>query len=411
MILFHPRHATLLRYAEDDAHRPRGVRRHLESCARCRAVVTEIRGILAGASAIEPVHFDTDALWSRIHARQRLGERSLLPATSASARRPRRYLARGGVAAAAAALLAYALFSSGSELQAGVSSGTLIADTLRAQPGSAISVRYIAPPAMASDANVVARITYLGEPPRTRPVDTLVTLSRTREGVFGGMLRIPEAAMVTRLTIESADGKATDDNHGRAWEIVSRDTAGRPLFLALFTQFASRGMGEWEKGYHIVKEMVRHYPDEPKGWRFHASQSLELAGPPGRDSVRAVFRPQYARLHAMYAAQPADSERAWEMSMFGSTIADTARSRFWRRRLLAEHPASPGATQFRVWDITESTPDPRRRIAAFDSLYAISGSAAAQLMYDAFSTAVTTGDSAIVARWGDRVLQGSRKAR
>jgi len=403
-MLFHPRISVLVRFAAGECGPAHVLRRHLETCPRCRGVVSRAREVSVAAAAMPTPAFDTERLWQRIETRR--DEHVLLPTGALPA--PRRWTRSWHAVAAAASLVgaAYLVWPGDNTLQAGASYGTLIVDTLAVQPGRSVPVRYTPASRLASAESLVVRGTFFGEQPRSRPVEGTAVLRREASGLFGGALALPSALHVASLVVASPDGKYVDDNAGQPWEIVARDTAGRPLQAALDTWYVVRDREDWEKGYRIAKLMAHHYPDNPRGWRFDAYNEMALAGKVGIDSVRRAYHPRLVRLHELLRDQPSTSSQLWEMTMLAEQLGDTARTQFWRGRLMREFPMSTAAAQFRVWDIAAAEPDLRRRLARFDALYEQVGGESLQLVYDAFGDAITLGDSAAVARWGRRVMEG-----
>lgn len=409
MILLHPPTSLLVRFAAADETLGRwkqeSLRRHLAACARCRATVGRARDVASLAPGLPAPEFDLDALRTRIERRD--GERVLL-ATGSPAAAERQRRGHGGrfLAAAAGLLAAWLLWPGDRTLDASLTHGTLVADSLKAIPGASVPLTYTPSSELAGAESLVVRVTFHETPPRGQSFEGTAILRPGDAGTFRGTLALPQRAMLAVLAVASADGRVVDDNAGQPWELLARDREGRPLRDALFTQFVVRDRDDWEKGARIVKEMVKHHPDDIRAWRFDAGNAFDLAGKAGADSVRRIYQPQLERLDAHYRDRPATQDELWEMAMFASALDDTARTRFWRGRLQREFPKSGAAAQFRVWDISLAEPDPRRRLARFDALYEEVGGESLQLLYDAFDVATRLGDSASVARWGGRVLEG-----
>jgi hypothetical protein len=109
-------------------------------------------------------------------------------------------------------------------------------------------------------------------------------------------------------------------------------------------------------------------------------------------------------MHRRYERAPVTANIVSEMSLLSSQTGDTARLRFWRERGLREFPRSPEFGQQRVFMIMDARMTPEQEMAAYDRLWEETSGGAPQLLYAGFQLATRMGDSASLARWGERAL-------
>jgi hypothetical protein len=219
---------------------------------------------------------------------------------------------------------------------------------------------------------------------------------------FVGDIALPEDAGLSSFTIASPDGRHVDDNDGRAWEIVARDSANRPTFDGLHVQYAVHGNDDWERSLAAAKEMVRLYPDRPAGVRALFGASRELVGARAIDSLAAAFRPRVAELHRRYANVALDATTMWELTMLANGVRDTATSNYWLRRMEKEYPNDAGTIQLRVFAAFNLPVTDVERLGKLEALWKETGGQSVQLLANAFELATKIGDEAAIARWGDR---------
>lgn len=333
----------------------------------------------------------------------------LLPiAGDARATRARPRFARA--AAAVAAIVAVATWMS-LHTQTSLDAGPAVGDLTLAShaPGApnTVSATYRPMASLVQLDSVVAQAKLYAAERFFSPTPATYTLHRKKEQ-FVADIALPADVVLMTLTIASPDGRRVDDNDGRSWEYVSRDSMSRTTFEGLRVLRAIHGMDDWERALEAAKEMVRIYPEQPAGVRALFGASLQLAGPSKADSIVAVFRPRLADLQHRYADSAPSETVMWEMSMLAGQLNDTLVSNYWLRRMEATYPRESGTIQLRVFEVFRSSPRDADRLHKLDALWEETGGQSPQLLANAFELANKLGDVAAVERWGDRQSSGAQ---
>lgn len=404
--LLHPRFDRIEAFASGQAtERDRAaVSQHLQSCARCLERVREIRALRVAARD-EEVPGISSGLRERIVERARSGERRIIPVgadpVTASSSMRRRIIAAGLIAAGVAAVV---LVPRGG-LEAGPTAGVLTLAQKASLPTPMLSVRYVPPSTFASADSVTLRAaTYVAKRPGPS-IDREYWLKRGGDGAFTADVTLPIGTVFAQYSVVSPDGKHTDDNDARGWELPVTDASATPLFEGLWLQRVLNGRANWERASAAGKAMVKYYPENPASLRNAISDEAQLVGPSRSDSVRALHRPRVVALHEKYIAASMDPTTMWEWAMVLDEVNDTMRTRQWRERMIREHPRDAGTIQQRVFALGARKLSREQRMIAMEKIWDESGGQSVQLLADGFELAAKLQDSAAVARWGDRMMK------
>jgi hypothetical protein len=409
----HPGFDALRRFADGDApERERArVARHMESCTACREEVTALRQLSADARALEAPAMHANG-FDRVRARRAAGDRVIIPVE-----KPPR-VKRSFVPAAAAAalvmgvLILYTLLAPTDGLVAGPTAGELRIAPERPTAGSTVRVEYIPSSTLAGEPLLHLRLEYRhGLGPNDIERTVAAELRRQRNGVYAGSFTIPDTVSYAAMVVETPGGGRVDANGGAPWEIIVHGSDGRPTFEALRMRFTSVRNIDWELGTETVREMSRHYPHEPFGWRILYTSDLNLLGVDARDSLRMIYRPIFDSLHANLSAQrdvPVD--RIATMIFFATEIgardeAANPELRYWKERGYREYPVDYYMVQHRSWDLAREHRTPRPFLAAAEQLWNEGGAGAPQLAFDAWNTVVRTEDPELLRAWGERLME------
>jgi hypothetical protein len=400
--LLHPTRVQLELFSASPDHEDMGrLRRHLASCVRCQNELRSLRALRVAVQDL-PAPRMSPRLFESVERRINAGEHVLLPAYETPVGRRRTPFRVAASIAAAVAFAAIMITNRSRPLAAAGTAGDLDVVTGAPTAPNQLTVTYhpVAPLASAESLVLHARLFAAGR--RFSPTEQDYALRR-RGDVFTGQLTLaPEVALAT-LTVASPDGQRIDDNDARGWEFISRDSAGRPTFAGLEIQNAVHGMDDWERAYGAAREMVRLYPEQPRGVNALLSASLALGGAAKADSVHQAFRPRFEALDQRYANTPVDADLMWQMVMLGNQVRDTAIARTWFDRMKREYPRDAGTIQLGVFAIFNKPMSDTARLRELDSLWAATGGASPQLLVNAFQLADKIGDDAAIERWGDRL--------
>jgi hypothetical protein len=369
-----------------------------------------MRAMRAGARTL-PTPAMRATLFDDIERRIAADELVLLPAQGGAreTKTRQRTVRLAAAAAVVVALTTWMSMHAGRSLEAGSTVGDLTLSSHAPSAPNVISAVYRPILALAPLDSVVAQASVYAPERVFSPTRATYTLHRRNETFVADIVLPPNAALTT-FTIASPDGQRVDDNDGRSWEFVARDSLNRATFEGLRAAWAIHGMDDWERAHQAAQEMVRYYPAQPGGIRALLSASLQLAGPSKSDSVGAQFRPHLAALQRRYADSALTATMMWEMSMLAGELRDTSVSTYWLGRMRKMYPSDAGTIQLRVFEIFRTSPGDEERLRKMDALWEETGGQSPQLLANAFELANHLGNVAAIKRWGDRQGAGSRVA-
>ncbi len=240
----------------------------------------------------------------------------------------------------------------------------------------------------------------------------IATLHRAEHGVFTASFVFPDSAVYGRFAVEDSAGERVDANAGMLWELVARGPDGRPLYAGLI-QSAHDHYGFWREALNANTKAMRLYPDSLDGWsllRFHEHLALGSGGP-AVDSALKFHTKNFATLNARFAnrTQVAPSVIA-AMFDYARSIGDTAATAFWRARVLSEASGTRTAAQERgVATLAKwyKDKDAKSALAAYEEYWPQAKGTHSQLPGWALQIAASTGDTAMIDLWSERVRANS----
>ena len=416
----HPSANALSRFAtaEVSAADRRRLSLHLAGCARCRGIVASHRSV-AAAAAGEPHPVAPAGELHRILARRAAGERVILPTADPSRRQKRQPWAALATAAGIAAILASALVVRAPEVTASDISGELHLSPAVPRPGQSVTVRYHAPSTLAGERELVLRGRYRSATMDEHSPARVVSLTKVRatgSALYQGSFVLPDTVVFAMLAVEDTSGRRVDDNDGRLWELSTGGGGEKPS-LASLLQRRQEYMGRsWEKAHATARLMTELHPDSPEGWRWLLWYDVEILGAAKRDSLRADHRPRLAAFHRDLSARSSvPDDQLSTMYFYARLLEDSTVEAYWRERLGREAAGHPYAVQNMVLDLLTRlraqdslffTRSPKRVVAAFDSLYAVTGPAHDNVMIVPMQAADLTNDPSMIFRWSERYLIG-----
>jgi hypothetical protein len=402
----HPRFDSVeaFAYGTADERQSTSVRHHLEECSRCRGAVRELRALRADASEANVPPMSSD-LRARI-LMQADGSARIIPVydENSAPRSTRRWPTYVGAAAVVISVITL-LPTRG--LDASASAGQLALSQTSFGPAPSLNVRYVAGAMLDGSDRVMLRVaSYRNRELRPEMHDS--PLARTGDQIFSGTVTLPDGAVFAQYTVVSLDGTHVDDNDARGWAGTMSDASGRPLYDGLWVRRAVESRINPESASAAAKAMWEFHPNNPGAARFALSDALQLAGSARADSVLSMWRPAIVALSARHAAATPDAAAMWELAMLGGEMRDTSIVRYWRARMMKEHPRDPGTIQQRVFAVSERNVPKQQIVAELERIHEESGGQSIQLLSDGFDMAVQYGDSATIARWGDRLVAFAR---
>ena len=407
----HPRNATLNRYA-DRTLGPRTIRRvgaHLIGCLRCRETVDQINDLGERARAAAAPVTSPDML-DRIHARRSAGERVILPVPDLTQERsvsPWRFVAAAGfivIAGTTALLLSRSA-------TAATGDGELSFLPAHPQAGTTIDATYRPSERFATDTVLMLRARFVssprGVPPgfeKVLPSVARFPMRRAADGAFHIRLALPVNATYSAFAIEDASATRLDAHHGQHWELLAYDAGGHPGYDALLA--ATRERGGWDARHEAARMFVAQYPDSIQAWATLTFTGSVVHG--ASDSAAAATnREALERLDS--SARRSDHrspETAAQLYGFARTLHDTARTAYWRERVLRDAPRSATAAQIRgVHAIERLRPDPKafaRALPELDRIWNNVGAVDPSFTTFGLQSAIAAGDPAAISRWGTR---------
>jgi hypothetical protein len=407
--LVHPRLSALKRFADREAGpaERRRIARHLEECLRCRREIGRLR-LLASAAHSLPVPPLRSGGLAAVLERRAAGERRILQVAGPQTLRPTGWRAAAAAAAVILLVFGWAALAPLGKLQADTSGGDLYFTPHEPRPGAAIQVEYRAGAALLGERRLRLRAHLMGAGgsiPGSAAVE-VAQLERGRGGTFRGSFVLPDSIVYAVFAVEDLEGTRVDANGGTFWELLVHHPDGRPHADALLQRRQSAQRTRWGTAYETARRMTELYPDDPRGWRALMWLEKELAGAAAADSVRAVYRVPYERLHALYATQTAvEPGTIWTLIMLGSEVRHEEAAEYWRERGFREHPEDRGILQQRVFAYTRQGLVGRELLDRLDALHGGGGSEVVQVVFDGWRLATQDGDPDLVRVWGERLLR------
>ncbi len=440
--VLHPTFDALSAYAdlsELDGARTR-VGRHVARCAQCREVVNEIRGLGAAARESEAeTESAPDGLWARIEtaavqaAKEAAKPRETPPPDAvpwevAPSMRPTRHwpiptkrsLARigGGLAVAAAALIAVVLGTGRTpSLQASAPS-RLTMTPFRPAPGSKVHVRFNPTPKLAGYDQIMLVGQYLPAAKRAWTdfyfggnYDSLATLHRAADGAMVGDFTVPPDFKAASILVVDPTGWKYDADGLYSWILVGGDSRGRPVLnsllgaLSLLVPYGSNAHAS------VLDTLQRYFPEHPAGFATAKRYRGEGIFADMFKFFQGAER-KYIAFNSKLERQPSlDAGRLAAMVDFAYEIQEPGEAAKWTRRLVREHPGDPRslpyyANMVHQIELKEPPADSiRSYLPLLDTLYELAGAGPVRSVSDADGLVTRYGDPAMQRRWILRSLQ------
>lgn len=400
----------LARFADGaaSAAEHRRVASHTATCSWCLERVVSRMGRTAFHGANTTVRVRDDAL-SIILDRRSRGERILLPTGDAGG--DRTAVRRLPVYAAAAATLLIGLttfFVASENVSASDISGELRLTPELPLPGDSIHAEYRGTRFAGGD-RVRLRATFMAagddEPEWAARYGTVDMLVRGRDGVYRGSFVLPQSIVYGAFVVEDTTGHVVDANGGKLWEVLVRDSAGRPAFAAMRQRMRFISERDQQASFETAREMPSIHPNEVEGWQIRLWYELELGGSTAADSITSQYAEHFAGAHARLSATAVVSPQAMEsMLLYASQMGADSVTTYWSRRLATEYPKSPQGVQQRLWATQDTAPDSRAYHAAIEQIWEdASPDARKAIAMSGFMSARQSGNPVALLKWGERL--------
>ncbi len=414
-MIFHPSESTLSRYSDGEltGMKARRVAAHLESCARCRATVAEVRalGESARAATAPAVRGGT---WTRVEERRAGGERVILPVEPGAA--PARNRLWFVAAAAAVAIAAIGLIAQPLVRHAAAADRAALSFSPSfPKPGAAVSIHYRPDQRLADEHTLRVRAAFFSSYLSRDASDyfaprgvVVASLTRNADGSFGGTLEFPDSAVYGLLIVENEDGSVIDSDHRGLFDLVAAAPSGRPSFAGLLAR-AMRGTvaccipGTSGRALVAADSLVAIYPDSAQSWatRVIVEGSSRI---PHWLSVFSARERRFAALEKALATRASISPGEMNaMAIYAGVIEDSAGAERWRARLLEQYPSDPRSLVVIGWDARIPSPDSARALLPrFEEAWTTRSDARELIADRGLGMAIATKDSVAVERWAAR---------
>lgn len=440
--VLHPTFDALSAYAdlsELDGARTR-VGRHVARCAQCREVVNEIRGLCAAARESEAeTEGAPDGLWARIEnaavqaAKKEARPRETPPPDAvpwevAPSMRPTRHwpiptkrsLARigGGLAVAAAALIAVVLGTGRTPSLLASAPSRLTMTPFRPAPGSKVHVRYNPAPKLAGYDQIMLVGQYLPAANRAWTdfyfggnYDSLATLHRAADGAMVGDFTVPSDFKAAAIVVMDPSGRNYDADGLNSWILVGGDSRGRPVLNSLLAAVSRSGLYGSSAHASVLDTLQRYFPEHPAGFATAKRYRGEGIFADMFKFFQGAER-KYIAFNSKLEKQPSlDAGRLAAMIDFANEIQEPGEAAKWTRRLVREHPGDPRslpyyANMVHQIELKEPPADSiRPYLPLLDTLYALGGAEWGLQTSEAYAILTRYGDLAMQRRWALLSLQ------
>jgi len=407
----HPRNTTLNRYA-DRSLDPVSIRRvsaHLIGCMRCRQTVDQIND-LGARVRVESAPVASMEMLDRILARRQAGERVILPIPELSQARtaPRwRMAAAAGflvIAGTAAAIL-------GRNATAATGDSALSFFPAYPHAGTAIDATYRPSERFAADTILMLRARFISSPrdvppgfEKAPPTVARFPMRRGADGAFHLRFTLPTNATYSAFAIEDSAATRVDANRRHPWELLAYGPGEQPRYDALLTATSERN--GWDARHDAARTLVAQYPDSIEAWRTIAFTETVAHG--ASDSVTiAKYRTKLVAFDETgRRTAHASLETITQIYALALTLHDSARTAYWRERVLLEAPRSGVATQIRgVRAIERLRPNPNALAHALpdlDRIWNEAGAVDPSFTTFGLQSAIAAHDPSAISRWGAR---------
>ncbi|MDQ2664977.1 MAG: hypothetical protein M3Z05_03105 [Gemmatimonadota bacterium] len=409
--LFHPRNATLNRYA-DRTLPPRAMRSvgaHMIGCLRCRQTVDEIIALRTRVRDTSAPTASTE-MFERILARRQAGERVILPTPDLSRERS----APWGRIAIAAGLFVIATASAvllSRSATAATDDGDLSFLPTHPRAGDAIDATYSPSERFVADTLLMLRVRSVTPPQEVPPgfEEVLPTVSRLpmrrgQDGAFHLRFTFPGKAVYSAFGVEDISATRLDAHRGKRWELLAYDANGHPRYDALLS--ATRERAGWDARHEAAQMFVAEYPDSIGAWRTLASTE-NVAHAASDSTAIAAARAALARFDELERSTGHSTPVTMsELYALASTLHDTTRLAYWREHILREAPRSRTAATLRgVHAIERLLPDPHAlpdALPELDRIWNDVGAVDPSFTTFGLQSAIAAEDPVAISRWGTR---------
>lgn len=438
--VLHPAFDTLSAYAdlsEIDGAKAR-VGRHVARCAECREVVQEIRGLGTAAREAD-IEGAPAGLWARLGpvvaraaaedaAPRETPKPDAVPWDVAPSLRPtrhwpiptRRSFVRiiGGVAVAAAALIAVALGTGRTPALLASSPSRMTMTPFRPAPGGTVHVRFAPPPRLAGSDELALMGQYLTDSRHSWKdyyfggvYDSLATLHRASDGAMVGDFTVPADFKAASFVVFDPRVHRFEADGMYSWLLVGGDSRGRPALGSLLAALSLDGLYGSAARSSVLDTLQRYFPDHPAGYatakRYRGEGVFAdlLKFFKGAERKYVTFNSSLERLPAV------DADRLAAMVDFGYEIQEPTEAAKWTRRLVREHPTDPRALPAYAHMVheLELKEFPRDSILPYipllDSLFELSSYSARPYRSGEYELVQRYGDVSMRRRWALRSLQ------
>lgn len=400
--LGHPSFERLSRYADAEltGKARERVASHLAGCTRCRDTIRFIRDLGEVARNLPAPEPPADAL-PRLLARRAAGERVILPTADPVPIEAEQKRALPAIAATIVLFMAGALLFSVPRL--GADRSRLEFSPERPRAGATVQVRYAAGSLLDSEPTLVLR-GRLRFADGSHRVTEVATLTRGADGVFHGVVSLPDSVVYGAFAVEDSDASRVDSNNSRLWELLVHGEDGKPLYEALRERTNDLFIRNWELAHETARTAERLYPD--RAWSGYTLFRFEsaLAQGAARDSVVRHHRERLRELDRHWAQQGPTEDDAAFLAMYAMALGEREIHERWRSFLLQHAPGHRTSLQFRLFDLQRDT-EGDSLLENLERLGAEAGFGHRELVVAGLFEAIRVRDTSAAMRWANRYLE------
>lgn len=388
------------------------LKRHLETCERCRTEVRALRELRSKVSDIGPSH-PSEALLERIRHRIANNEPVVLPIADPSPQ------ASWQVAASIAAVIVICALVWALWPKQTVRGSTLYGE-LRFTPshlvtGKRIEVEYRAGSILSGVDRVVlrARFRTMSDQPYAYATKQTVAaeLAPDVRGVFRGTFTVPDSVIYAAFALENKEGTRIDHNDWRLWDLLRETQAGKPTFDALEQQANDLFGRSLEEALRVIQKTAVLYPELPQSWGSVAAYERFMLGKPHDDSTMASHLARLFRFDDEFRKLPKVPYDEMEgIRTYAVQVEDSGAPRvreirrYWLKREEGDTSRTIRARIMRGFALSDSARvAPAKFLPALDSLWKADGRVLSFLPQNAWVFSRNAGNDRATLLWTDRL--------
>lgn len=241
--------------------------------------------------------------------------------------------------------------------------------TLERAEGGAMALRYVTVSPLAAEASVRARIRYWTSDSlrfaQNEGGFTVVELSRSATGTFGGVVDLPPGTVYAAAAVEDLGGTHLDSDFGRFWEYLETDAEGRPTLEARRYQILAALESNIPRAALLAEEAASEFPGQPEFWLWLLS--FERTGLPATDPPLSAHVARFSALNrAARDGNPGPVEID-ALSRYARLLGRADVADYWWDQLRELYPRHDAAAQVNLQPILLSGASTDEKLEALEA--------------------------------------------